>query len=103
MANDCTRASLSSILDPPSSILLIHHFSPTMSDITNLLTRRSSVIAELAAMNSTASGGKPSYSIDGQQVDHVAYRQSLYDELRELNAQISVLQGPFEEQGVGIT
>ncbi|HEY3966807.1 MAG TPA: hypothetical protein VGM05_19750 [Planctomycetaceae bacterium] len=73
------------------------------SDIENLLTRRSNVIAELAAMNPAASGGKPSYTIDGQQVDHVAYRQSLYDELRELNRQITVLQGPFEEQAQAVT
>jgi hypothetical protein len=74
-----------------------------MSDIDLLLTRRSNVIAELAAIDASANGGKPSYSIDGQQVDHVAYRQSLYDELRELNRQISVLQGPFEYQDLAIT
>ncbi len=74
-----------------------------MTDLANLLTRRSNIIAELAAMTSTANGGKPSYSIDGQQVDHVAYRKSLYDELRELNQQITILQGPFEEQGQAVT
>jgi hypothetical protein len=74
-----------------------------MSDLANLLARRSNVIAELAAMNSTSSGGKPSYSIDGQQVDHVAYRKSLYEELALLNQQIAVLQGPYEEQGQAVT
>jgi hypothetical protein len=74
-----------------------------MSDLDNLLTRRTNVIAELAAMNSTASGGKPSYTIDGQQVDHVAYRQSLYDELNALNRQIANLQGPFEQIDRGTT
>jgi hypothetical protein len=74
-----------------------------MPDLDNLLTRRSNIIAELAAMSPTASGGKPSYSIDGQQVDHVAYRKSLYEELALLNQQITVLQGPFEEQGQAIT
>ena len=74
-----------------------------MSDLDNLLTRRSNVIAELAAMTSTANGGKPSYSIDGQQVDHVSYRKSLYDELRELNRQVTILQGPFEELGQAVT
>jgi len=72
-------------------------------DLANLLTRRSNVIAELAAMTSTANGGKPSYSIDGQQVDHVAYRKSLYEELALLNQQISILQGPFEEQAQATT
>jgi len=74
-----------------------------MPDLDNLLTRRSNVIAELAAMTSTASGGKPSYTIDGQTVDHVAYRRSLYEELRELNRQIAILQGPFEELGQAVT
>jgi hypothetical protein len=74
-----------------------------MSDLDNLLTRRSNIIAELAAMNPGASGGKPSYSIDGQQVDHVAYRKSLYEELALLNQQITILQGPFEEQGQAVT
>ena len=73
-----------------------------MSDLANLLTRRSNVIAELAAMTSAANGGKPSYAIDGQQVDHVAYRQSLYDELRELNQQITLLQGPYEDLSHGL-
>ncbi len=74
-----------------------------MSDLDNLLTRRSNVIAELAAMNSSASGGKPSYSIDGQEVDHVAYRKSLYEELALLNQQIAVLQGPYEGRSRGVT
>jgi hypothetical protein len=74
-----------------------------MSDLENLLTRRSNVIAELAAMNSAASGGKPSYSIDGQEVDHVAYRKSLYEELAQLNQQIALLQGPCERMSRGVT
>ena len=74
-----------------------------MADIDNLILRRSNVIAELAAMTSTANGGKPSYSIDGQQVDHVAYRRSLYEELAQINQQIAILQGPFEELGQAVT
>ena len=74
-----------------------------MSDFDNLLTRRSNVIAEPAAMNSAASGGKPSYAIDGQEVDHVAYRKSLYDELAQLNQQIALLQGPCERMSRGVT
>ena len=73
------------------------------TDLDNLLTRRSNVIAELAAMNSAAGGGKPSYRIDGQEVDHVAYRKSLYDELAMLNRQITILQGPFEQLGQAVT
>jgi hypothetical protein len=74
-----------------------------MPDLDNLLTRRSNIIAELAAMNPSASGGKPSYSIDGQEVDHVAYRKSLYEELALLNQQITIIQGPFEELGQAVT
>ena len=72
-------------------------------DLQNLLTRRSNVLSELANMNSSSSGGKPSYTIDGQSVDHVAYRKSLYEELRELNYQIAILQGPYEELGQAVT
>ena len=46
-----------------------------------LLTRRAALLAELAALDSTAPGGKPSYQIDGQSVDHTGYRLSLYREL----------------------
>jgi len=74
-----------------------------MSDLENLLTRRSNVIAELAAINSSANGGKPSYTIDGQTVDHVAYRKSLYEELAMLNRQIAIMQGPFEGRSRGVT
>ena len=74
-----------------------------MSELANLLTRRANVIAELAALTSESNGGKPSYSIDGQAVDHVAYRKSLYDELRELNQQIALAQGPFEDRVQGAT
>ncbi|MBS0265646.1 MAG: hypothetical protein JSS02_27185 [Planctomycetes bacterium] len=73
------------------------------SELCQLLTRRAHVIAELAAITPTSNGGKPSYSIDGQQVDHVGYRQSLYAELRELNHQISLFQQPHECQDQGTT
>lgn len=73
------------------------------SDVENLLTRRSNLLAELAALNAAASGGKPSYSLDGQQVDHTAYRMSLYSELEAINRQISALEGPFEVRERGRT
>ncbi len=73
------------------------------TDLENLLTRRSNILAELAAMSATASGGKPSYSLDGQQVDHVRYRMSLYDELAAIDRQIATLQGPFEELSQAVT
>ena len=66
------------------------------SELENLLTRRSSLLAELAALGPGASGGKPSYSIDGQHVDHTAYRMSLYQELELIDRQITTISGPFE-------
>lgn len=73
------------------------------SDLDNLLTRRSNIVAELAAIAPATSGGKPSYSIDGQHVDHTAYRMSLYQELELLDRQIAALRGPFETTVRGST
>jgi len=72
------------------------------SDIDNLLTRRTNILAELAALNSTKPGGKPSYSTDGQAVDHVKYKLSLYEELKSLNETIAAISGPFEIESVGV-
>ncbi len=66
------------------------------SDLDNLIARRSAVYAELAALTPAANGGKPTYSIDGQSVDHVGYRKSLLEEIQILNALIAAAQGPFE-------
>lgn len=73
------------------------------SDLDNLRTRRSNLLAELAALNAAASGGKPSYSLDGQQIDHTQYRLSLYDELDAITRQIAALEGPYENQARGAT
>lgn len=73
------------------------------TDLENLMTRRSNVLAELAALSGSASGGKPSYSLDGQQVDHTGYRRSLYDELEAIERQLTALQGPFEMRSQGKT
>lgn len=50
----------------------------------NIQTRIDNITAELAAITSTSAGGKPTYTGDGRSVDHVGYRQSLLDELRQL-------------------
>ncbi|MGQ0637317.1 MAG: hypothetical protein ACT4QC_22140 [Planctomycetaceae bacterium] len=73
------------------------------SDLENLLARRSNLLAELAALNAAASGGKPTYSLDGQQVDHTHYRLSLYSELESINRQIGALTGPFEARDRAVT
>jgi len=49
-----------------------------------LETRRDTITAQLAAMLSTSVGGKPNTTGQGQQLDHVAYKKGLYDELRDI-------------------
>jgi len=58
-----------------------------MTWLTDLKTRRDAITAELAALSSTAAGGKPNAS-GGDQVDHVGYKKGLYEELRQINAAI---------------
>lgn len=63
--------------------------------LENLITRRDAIGVELAALTSTAAGGKPNHN--GQHaVDHVGYKDGLYRELREINEQIAIHQGPVE-------
>ncbi|MFN0051075.1 MAG: hypothetical protein ACKV0T_02730 [Planctomycetales bacterium] len=73
------------------------------TDLENLRTRRSNILAELAALSPAASGGKPTYSLDGQHVDHTRYRMSLYEELAAIDRQIALLQPPFEVVARGRT
>jgi hypothetical protein len=73
----------------------------TAENIANLQTRRDAIYAELAAMTSTSVGGKPNYSIDGQSVDHVTYRKSLYEELGSINDILASIGGPIEEVTYG--
>ncbi len=66
-------------------------------DLQNLLTRRSNVCAELAAMGPTKAGGLPDVSGGGGvTVAHIAYRKSLTAELTELNKLITIAGGPWE-------
>ncbi len=60
-----------------------------MTVLADLKTRRTAVAAELAALSSTSPGGKPTYSKEGQSVDHVGYRRSLYEELDKLDELIA--------------
>jgi hypothetical protein len=62
-----------------------------MSELEALQTRKDTILAELAALSS-----QPSYSIDGQWVDHTAYRQALLNELMKLNELIALAEGPLE-------
>jgi hypothetical protein len=73
------------------------------TDLANLQSRKSAILAALAALASTSPGGKPTYNIDGQMVDHTQYRLSLYQELEAIDRLIAAAQGPFEELGQAVT
>lgn len=66
------------------------------TDYENLLARKSAIISQLAGMTASSAGGKPNYSIDGQSVDHVGFRKSLYEELESINRLIAAAEGPWE-------
>ena len=61
------------------------------ADTDKLETRRQAILTEL----STLSAGR-SYSIDGQSVDHNAYRKSLLEELRTIQDLLATAGGPWE-------
>jgi len=56
--------------------------------LENLKTRRAAICEELAALSSSAAGGKP----NSGQIDHTGYKAGLYRELEEINKQIENLQ-----------
>jgi hypothetical protein len=62
-----------------------------MSALSSLLSRKDTILSELAAMSS-----QPTYSIDGQWVDHTAHRQALLNELEKLSELIAMEEGPLE-------
>jgi len=68
------------------------------TDLENLQTFRSNILTELAAITVTKS-----YTIDGKTVDHNAYRASLLANLREVNEQISEVEGPWEDNIQGVS
>lgn len=61
--------------------------------LENLIARKQTVTNELAAWILQ----KPTYAIDGQSVQWESYRKSLYDELKDLNEIINMLD-PYELQ-----
>ena len=62
-----------------------------------LLQRRAAIWAELARLVAGEPGGQPSYTIDGQQVDHTAYRLSLYTELQQIQQVLAREPPPRED------
>jgi hypothetical protein len=65
-----------------------------VSDLSNLLARRTAIVAELAAMAAGNPGGNPNSQAAG--IDHARYKQGLYDELAEIEKLIPILDGPTE-------
>lgn len=66
----------------------------------DLIARRSAVEAEIAAISAATAGGLP----DGPTgVQHVRYKQSLYEELEQLNKLIAARQGAVEVRSQGVT
>ena len=74
------------------------------SDLDNLKTRKSTITAQLAAMDSLDDiGAGPDYSIPEQSMQQVAFRLSLYEELDRINAQLAKAEGPWEVRAGGFT
>jgi len=70
------------------------------AQIEQLKTRRTAILAELAALNDTKAGGKPNSALGG--VQHVEYKDALYRELEIINRQLSAAE-PFEHASLGVT
>ena len=61
------------------------------TDLENLQTRKSAILAELAAIDTDAADGLPNSQASG--VDHQGYKAGLYAELREIDAQMATSAG----------
>jgi len=64
--------------------------------INDLLTRRDTVLGQLAGLSSTSVGALPNTGGTGDHVDHVGLRRSLYRELAEIDAMLEKIAGPHE-------
>jgi hypothetical protein len=62
-----------------------------------LRLRREAILNELAQLVPQAPGGQPSYTVEGQQVDHTAYRLSLYTELQQIMRLLASEVPPTED------
>lgn len=69
--------------------------------ITDLLTRRDTVLEQLAGLSSTSVGALPNTTGSGDHVDHVGLRQSLYRELAEIDELLERIAGPQESVSRG--
>jgi len=64
--------------------------------LANLKARREQIGVELAELSKTEIGGKPNAG-SANQVDHVGWRLSLYQELEVIDRQIARYEGGFAE------
>lgn len=71
------------------------------TDYENLVTRRSAILAELAAMTSTSAGGGLNHTALGRSFDHVGYKDGLYRELAMIKEQLGALEGPIDDSVQG--
>lgn len=70
-----------------------------MSDLTDLQTTKSQIIARLK--EATASP-KPSYNVDGQAVSWIAYQHMLLDALERVEKALRREEGDYEIHSFGI-
>lgn len=61
----------------------------------NIQTRLDNIAAELAAMDATQAGGLPDF-LSQEYVQHVEYRMSLVNEMKDLTALLASLDGAWE-------
>jgi hypothetical protein len=66
-------------------------FRIPMTELEALQARKETILSELSTLAS-----QPTYSIDGQWVDHAAHRQALLNELAKHNDLIARAEGPVE-------
>ena len=68
----------------------------------NLVTRRDAIGVELAAMGPTKVGGLADAIGNPLRIAHVAYKDALYRELKEINDQLGKIGGPVQVDSYGI-
>lgn len=66
------------------------------TDLECLLARRATILEQLRTMDRGTPGGNPNLLTSKDHIDHQSYRKSLYEELRDINSQITVAEGPWE-------
>ena len=63
------------------------------SDADQIATIRSNLLSALATESANP---KPSYNVDGQNVDWNGYRTAILGQIAQLNTLLSAATGPFE-------